>query len=162
MISLGLELELQSYKGTYALTRTCFLYLLSNVVSSFQNSQLFARKLPSLAATYAPFDMELYNIHQTTETEKRAVKYSSMSRRNSLMQTVFENIKLGASRKGPRTKEIGTLHQDVTLTLLKYSTISRSMLQSRTRQLTSTRQIGYSRRLERLIPRRCESQKRLV
>lgn len=135
-MSIGLELELQSCKGIYALRHQYhkqgpfFLYLLSNVGSNPQNSQLLARKLPNLAATYAPFDMELYNLHRTTETEKRAVKYSLQSKKlwdlrfdvqaQFANAIVFENIRLRASHKGPRSKEIRTLHQDVTLNPLKY------------------------------------------
>jgi hypothetical protein len=80
-IKIFLEPESQSCKGIYALRHRYQLHapfvlaLYHEFIYNRSNIALIARKLPRIAATHVPFDMEFYNLHRTSQTEKKAVKY---------------------------------------------------------------------------------------
>jgi hypothetical protein len=81
VLSLILELELQSCKAIYALRHkhqhlTPFaIVVLGGLVFSRENRALLQTKLPNIVAAHAPFDIDLCEPHLATQSQKAAIKY---------------------------------------------------------------------------------------
>jgi len=75
-IKVALEFKLQSCKGILALRHqyqhhTSFIFIrYRDFVDRQSNFHFLQRKLPNIAATNVLFDMEFYNLHQTSGTER--------------------------------------------------------------------------------------------
>jgi hypothetical protein len=131
-ISLLLELESQSCRGIYALRRQYHVHepfvisLYRRFVPAHSNFKLFARKLPHIAATYAPFDLEFHNPHYVVGTDRMQVKLGVRSKELKALRRdfqthladalVFENIsrnERAAAMVGEKFSPVLTLRHDM-------------------------------------------------